>query len=156
MKLPRYSHALVVGGALVAVLASGVAAARPERSAPPRRITVYKSPSCGCCKKWIDHLEAQGFAVTAVDTADMQSVKRTLGVPSALGSCHTAVVEGYLVEGHVPADLIQRLVTERPTTRGIAVPGMPIGSPGMEGPYREHYDVVAFDKQGKTSVYARR
>lgn len=155
MKLQRAFPGLLVGAALVAVTAIAVLG-RPAPSEAAPRVTVYKSPTCGCCKKWVDHLEEHGFQVTAIDTSDVQSVKTRHGVPGALGSCHTALVDGYVVEGHVPADVIQRLLKERPVVAGIAVPGMPMGSPGMEGPTRERFDVLAFEKSGKTSVFARR
>ena len=119
-------------------------------------LTVYKSASCGCCKKWVEHMKAAGFRVTAHDTEDVAAVKDQFGVPAALRSCHTGLVGGYVLEGHVPADLTKRLLKERPRLLGLAVPGMPMGSPGMEGPRRDRYDVVAFDRAGKTSVYARR
>jgi hypothetical protein len=104
------------------------------------------------------HLRANGFPVKPVDLDDLGPVKRQHGVPRALGSCHTALVEGYVVEGHVPADVIDRLLRERPRITGLAVPGMPIGSPGMETPGErpERYDVIAFERSGRTSVYARR
>jgi hypothetical protein len=119
-------------------------------------ITVYKTPTCGCCTKWVDHLEHYGFRVEAHDVRDLGPIKNKYGISRALESCHTAEVDGYIVEGHVPADLIERMLRERPAVAGIAVPGMPMGSPGMEGPYRERYDVLAFDRDGKTEVYDRR
>lgn len=119
-------------------------------------ITVYKSPTCGCCTAWEDHLRQHGFTVVSRPTEDIAAIKVQHGVPGHLASCHTAVVDGYLIEGHVPADLIVRLLEERPDVRGLAVPGMPMGSPGMEGPYSERYDVLTFDAAGRTSVYARR
>jgi hypothetical protein len=155
MSLQRTLQGLVVGVAILALSAGAIAGRETPPGAAPR-VTVYKSPTCGCCRKWVDHLRANGFEVTAIDTVDVQSVKTSYRVPSALGSCHTAVVAGDVVEGHVPADVIRRVLAERPKVAGVAVPGMPMGSPGMEGPRREHYDVVAFDKSGKTSVYARR
>ena len=122
---------------------------------PP--MTVYKSASCGCCKKWVEHVRAAGFAVTARDTEDIDQVKRAMGVPATLQSCHTAVVGGYVVEGHVPADLVRKLVTGKPRdVRGLAVPGMPQGSPGMETGEKDAYEVIAFDRQGKTRIYAKR
>lgn len=122
-----------------------------------RRMTVYKSPACGCCKAWVSHVRANAFTVEEVDIADVTPYKRTLGVPSNLASCHTAVVDGFAFEGHVPADLIDRFLRERPkNAKGLAVPGMPIGSPGMEaGTHKQAYDVVMFTANG-TSVYARR
>jgi len=118
-------------------------------------ITVYKDPNCGCCKNWIEHLRKHGYTVDAKDTPDMGEIKSTLGVPSGLTSCHTAVVEGYLIEGHVPAADIDRLLASKPKVKGLAVPGMPMGSPGMEGGMVQHYQVIAFDRTGKTSVFAK-
>lgn len=120
-------------------------------------ITVYKSPTCGCCANWVDHLREHGFSVTVVDQPDVSPVKRQHGVPDALASCHTGVVEGYAVEGHVPADVIRRLLAERPPVKGIAVPGMPAGSPGMEmGSRKDPYEVFTFDQNGPKDVYAVR
>jgi len=118
-------------------------------------ITVYKTATCGCCGKWVDHLKASGFAPTVhvVETTAASPARK--GVPAALHSCHSATLEGYNVEGHVPAEIIQRLLKERPKVAGIAVPGMPAGSPGMESPNAEPYDVIAYDSNGKTSVFAR-
>lgn len=119
-------------------------------------VTVYKSPTCGCCKEWVKHLQANGFSVTTHDATDIMPYKTANGVPAALGSCHTAKVGGYVIEGHVPASDIKRLLKERPPVRGLAVPGMPSGSPGMEqGGHKDRYDVLTFDKQGNTAVYAR-
>lgn len=134
-------------------------AAGPSAAAQPavRAMTVYKDPSCGCCSKWVDHVKQAGFTVTVLETSDMDGVKTSLGVPAALASCHTARVGAYSIEGHVPADLIVRLLKERPVARGLAVPGMPVGSPGMEmGSQKDPYDVLLFDKAGKTKVYASR
>lgn len=117
-------------------------------------ITVYKSPTCGCCIKWISHLEANGFKVNAIDTKDMYQVKKDAGLHFGLGSCHTGIVDGYTIEGHVPASDIKRLLAERPAVRGLAVPGMPMGSPGMEGPRRDRYSVLTFDDSGKTTVFS--
>lgn len=117
---------------------------------------VYKSPTCGCCELWVDHAEAHGFEVTVEDVLDLRPVKAEHGVTPELASCHTTLVDGYVIEGHVPADVIAQLLEERPDIRGLAVPGMPVGSPGMEGGTPEPYDVVAFDRDGNTSVYARR
>jgi hypothetical protein len=132
------------------------AAATPSVNPPPKqtRITVYKDPGCRCCKNWIEHLTRHGYAVDAKDTPNMAEVKTTLGVPSALTSCHTALVNGYLIEGHVPAADIARLLKEKPKVAGLAVPGMPMGSPGMEGPQQQHYQVLSFDKNGKTKIFA--
>lgn len=118
-------------------------------------ITVYKSPTCGCCKEWVKHLQANGFKVTSKDVPDVVPYKEVNGVPPTLGACHTARVNGYTIEGHVPAADIQRLLKERPKVVGLAVPGMPTGSPGMEGAYKERYETLAFDRNGRTTVYAR-
>ena len=112
-------------------------------------VTVYKNPSCGCCDKWVEHLEHSGFEVKVVDQPDVTVHKRKLGVPQRLFSCHTAEVGGYVIEGHVPADDIKRLLVETPAYRGLAVPGMPQGSPGMETGRIDSYDVLAFGA-GKT------
>jgi len=117
---------------------------------------VYKNPSCGCCSKWIEHVEANGFAVKTYTTKDGDALKDRLGVPRNMRSCHVGVVGDYLFEGHVPADLIKKFLAARPDADGLAVPGMVTGSPGMEGHNPQHYDVIAFDKEGKTSVYASR
>lgn len=125
---------------------------------PPSQgvIQVFKSPTCGCCNDWIRHLEEQGFTVESRDIPNMLAVKAELGMPAELGSCHTARVAGYLIEGHVPAQDIRRLLDERPDVKGLAVPGMPVGSPGMEveGRAADAYEVLAFDARGETSVYA--
>ena len=120
-------------------------------------VTVYKSPTCDCCNSWIQHLRASGFTVVARDLRDVGEVKARLGVRPELASCHTAVVDGYVIEGHVPADLIRRLLAERPPVRGLAVPDMPVGSPGMEqGDRKDPYTIFAFDDSGRTTVYDRR
>jgi hypothetical protein len=111
-------------------------------------MTVHKDPSCGCCGEWVRHLQAKGFAVKTVETATLNRLKTKLGIPSDLVACHTAEVDGYLVEGHVPAVAIERLLTERPQARGLAAPGMPSGSPGMGGE-PETYDVILFGKAGR-------
>lgn len=148
---PKSVLALAFAGMVAAIggLARATPAAAPE-------IVVYKSPSCGCCKKWIEHLRAAGFRVTAHDTSDLASVGMRYGVPQKLMSCHTAVVGGYVVEGHVPTDVIQRLLKERPNLAGVAVPGMPAGSPGMESETPTHYRIFTFEKSGATAVYGSR
>jgi hypothetical protein len=135
-------------------LTTGAATPSVDPTPKQTKITVYKDPSCGCCKSWIQHLIKYGYDVDAKDTPAMAEVKRTLGVPDALTSCHTAVVNGYLIEGHVPATDIARLLKEKPKVAGLAVPGMPAGSPGMEGPRKQHYQVLSFDKNGKTRIFA--
>ena len=118
-------------------------------------VVMYKDPNCGCCGKWAEHMREHGFKVREVATTEMGQVKGEAGVPQALGSCHTAMVGGYVVEGHVPAADVRRMLTEKPAIAGISAPGMPMGSPGMEGPYpADRYDVVSFDAQGRTAVFA--
>ena len=135
---------------------AAAAAATPVANGAPV-VTVYKSPTCGCCKAWVAHLRENGFAVVERDTSDVHPVKAAHGLPGELESCHTGIVDGYVIEGHVPADLVAKLLTEKPEgVAGLAVPGMPMGSPGMEGPTKEPYEVLAFTKDGRTSVYARR
>lgn len=119
-------------------------------------VTVYKSPTCGCCGDWVTHLENSGFPVKVESQANLRPIKQKFGVPENLGSCHTAVVENYVVEGHVPASEIKRLLSEAPNLRGISVPGMPVGSPGMErGDRVEPYSVVGFTAAGDTTVVAQ-
>lgn len=118
-------------------------------------VLVYRTAACGCCGKWVDHLREAGFEVRVEDRRDLAPVKAELGVPGDLASCHTAVVDGYVVEGHVPASDVKRLLEERPDVAGLAVPGMPVGSPGMEGPREERYSVVAFDGEGNRTVFQR-
>ena len=119
-------------------------------------VEVYKSPTCGCCSKWVDHLRSHGFVVRTTDTEAVDQLKTKHGVPRQARSCHTALVGGYVVEGHVPAADVQRLLKERPAITGIAVPGMPIGSPGMEVPgvKPQAFNVIAFAKDGSTRVFA--
>jgi hypothetical protein len=149
--------------ASLGVLATLVSASAPVvRSrgnaglAPAVNVTVFKDPNCGCCKSWVEHLRKHGFSVVVRDTSDVGGAKRAGRVPERLHSCHTAFVNGYVVEGHVPAADIQRLLTEKPKLAGLAVPGMPVGSPGMEmGGRVESYDVIAFNRDGTTRVFAR-
>lgn len=149
------SHQVNTIGSGTQLDASNPAEPLAEQSAPA--MTVYKDPDCGCCTEWVKHVRKAGFAVTVRETRDTDTVKRSFGVPAALVSCHTAQVGSYVVEGHVPADLIKKLLQEKPVARGLAVPGMPVGSPGMEmGSRKDPYDVVLFEKSGKTSVYASR
>ena len=140
---------IVVAG----LLSLGGLAAAQRSNAPT--VEVFKSPTCGCCAFWVKHLQANGFATKVTDVEDISQVKAKYGVPGRLQSCHTAVVNGYVIEGHVPASDVQRLIKDRPAVVGVAVPGMPIGSPGMEqGNVVQPYNVVTFDKQGQTSVFA--
>jgi len=119
-------------------------------------VEVFKDPNCGCCSLWAAHLERAGFVVRTSDTSGLAAVKQAHGVPGALHACHTAVVDGYVIEGHVPASDVHRLLETRPDVAGLAVPGMPIGSPGMEMPGAgvEPYEVLAFDAAGQTTVFA--
>lgn len=135
------------------LLCVGVIAAGGVRAAS--EVTVYKSATCGCCNAWVKHLEANGFKVKGVNVTDLDAVKRRHGVTDDLAACHTAVVDGYVVEGHVPASDVKRLLKERPKVKGIAVPGMPHGSPGMESPTPQAYQTLSFDERGQLKVYAR-
>ncbi|MEQ1757243.1 MAG: DUF411 domain-containing protein [Vicinamibacterales bacterium] len=138
---------VVVGLAIAAVVTSTQA---------PTAISVVRDPGCGCCLNWVAHLERAGFKATVTESADMDTLKDSKGVPKAARSCHTATVGGYVIEGHVPAADIRRLLKERPSVAGLAVPGMPVGSPGMESSSGrvQPYDVLTFDKAGRTAVFA--
>lgn len=147
------NRALLLAG--LALAGTLTAAARPTAQGPA--MTVYKTPTCGCCAKWVDHMKAAGFQVRVQDMDDLTEIKQASGVPLRLRTCHTAVIGNYVVEGHVPADLVKKMLAEKPKMTGIAVPGMPIGSPGMEsGTEKAPYDAVLFDKTGTTTVYAKR
>ena len=138
---------------LGAALAGWLLVAAPAQ-AEGEKVTVYKSPTCGCCTKWVEHLEAHGFEVTAENRSDMNALKDGNSIPRHMRSCHTAFVDGYVIEGHVPAADVKRLLAERPEVAGLAVPEMPIGSPGMEGPNPEPYDVLTFGGKAGNSVFA--
>jgi hypothetical protein len=155
-------YLLVIGTILIGLLGAVAALTRtagPAEAAGPV-VTVYKNPNCGCCNQWVDHLRENGFQVEARNATDLARIKAERGVPAPLAACHTAVVDGYVIEGHVPADVIRRLLAERPEAAGLAVPGMPVGSPGMEvpGSFRpaEPYDVLLFQRGGGATVYATR
>lgn len=150
----------------VAVIAANVVAfAQPKtqaRTAAPKpaataktAVTVYKTATCGCCGNWVQYMNTQGYACTVTNLADLDDVKVKNGVPANLQSCHTSLVGGYVIEGHVPAEDIQRLLREKPAIVGLAAPGMPAGSPGMDVPGSPAYDVIAFEKDGRQRVYAR-
>ncbi len=147
-------HALA---GLAALLIAPAWAAKPTATPAGPLVEVWKSPSCGCCKDWVTHLEAHGFSVKVNDTGNT-AVRKRLKVADKYGSCHTALVGGYAIEGHVPARDIQRLLKERPAAVGLAVPGMPIGSPGMDGPdygnQKDPYDVLLLRADGSVSVFA--
>lgn len=159
---------IAVAAFAVALTAAGALATRGDAATFARRVAespaaatviqVYKSPTCGCCKNWVDHVRAAGFVaeVTDLPEEELQARKAKLGVGPRLASCHTAIVNGYVVEGHVPAADIQRMLREKPAIAGIAAPGMPVGSPGMEVPggRKDKYDVVSFTKSGVTKVFA--
>ena len=129
---------------------------RTVRAAADPVITVYKSRSCGCCANWVRHMTAAGFKVNAIDTDDVDAVKAQMGIRPQYASCHTGVIGKYVVEGHVPADLVKKLLKEQPVALGLAVPGMPVGSPGMEQGPAEHYDVMLLARDGSAKVFAKR
>ena len=139
-------------GALALVGASAASFAKP---AAKTRIVMHRSPTCGCCVKWAERARAAGFDVAIEETQDIMAVKRKLGVPDALASCHTSVAGGYTIEGHVPLKHVQKLLATKPKVRGIAVPGMPLGSPGMEVPgyAGDAFEVFAFDAAGKFTPF---
>jgi len=130
----------------------------PAAAAVADTLVVYKTPTCGCCSQWIEHMERNGFTVVAHDddAATLNRRKAEVGLTNDLVSCHTASIGGYIVEGHVPADLVRRMLRERPQIAGLAVPGMPIGSPGMEGGIKQDYNVIAYRRDGSREVYATR
>ncbi len=139
-RLTHFAFAALVGLPLAASAATPV-------------IEVYKSATCGCCKAWIKHLEANGFRVNAHDVANPSDYREKFGMPNQLGSCHSAKVQGYALEGHVPASEIKRLLASRPKARGLAVPAMPLGAPGMDGPRKDPYDVLLVRDGGASTVY---
>jgi hypothetical protein len=142
--------------AALAAVSTAQPAPRPAGARVP--ITVYKTATCGCCAKWVDHMKAHGFEPAVQDLRDLSAVKMELRVPASLQSCHTAIVDGYAIEGHVPADAVTKLLAQKPrNVAGLAVPGMPIGSPGMEqGAQKDPYEILAFDRTGKITVFDKR
>ncbi|UVV68381.1 DUF411 domain-containing protein [Brucella anthropi] len=150
----RLAHYFVVGGLLSFTGFVSLAHAEPVTAAP--QMTMYKDPYCGCCEGWAEHMKAAGFNVTVKVEETMDTVKAKYGVGANLASCHTAVVDGYVIEGHVPASAVKRLLAERPQATGLTAPGMPMGSPGMEmpGSKAETYDVLLFKGQ-MTKPFAR-
>jgi hypothetical protein len=138
-----FSKALLAGALAMPLIAS---AAGPI-------ISVYKSATCGCCTEWVRHLTKNGFTVEAHNVANPSDHREKAGIPNELGSCHTATVNGYAIEGHVPASEIKRLLAEKPKAKGLAVPAMPMGSPGMEGDRKDPYDVLLVKENGSTAVY---
>lgn len=153
MPTRRDWFAAATAGMALAVVAPRDALAR--LTARPL-LSVRKNPGCGCCDNWVAHMKELGFDANVVEDPNIHEYKQKLGVPRELVSCHTAEVEGYVVEGHVPGDLVQRVLREKPAITGLAVGGMPMGSPGMEGGRKDPYDVVAFKKDGSMMVYAHR
>lgn len=153
----------------VALLLASVTACQPESSAPTNNhleanatshnaeVTVYKSSTCGCCKEWVTYLEEEGYQVVAIDHDDMDSIKAKFGLPDPkLHSCHTAIVDGYIIEGHVPANDIERLLNEKPTDiKGLSAPGMPMMSPGMASRTPKDYAVLSFSGSGDTQIYSQ-
>lgn len=149
--------AVFATGALLAVTAGCAQEGNGSGHGGTPEIAVYKTATCGCCNAWVDHLREEGFSVTTRDVSQDQlnTRKHSAGLTYGLASCHTAFVDGYTIEGHVPADDIHRLLEEKPEAAGLTVPGMPVGSPGMEqGERRDPYDVLIFDHDGNTEVYA--
>jgi hypothetical protein len=142
-----------LGGALAGGRSLWAAAAVSD----PDTMTIYMSPTCGCCAEWVDHVKAAGFKTVVHEDEDMETVKNSLGVPGDVRSCHTAQVGKYLIEGHVPAADVRKLLASKPDAAGLAAPGMPDSSPGMAVPGQPHqpYDVLLFRRDGKTEVFAR-
>jgi hypothetical protein len=152
--LPSLARRAFLGGVAVTLAAPITACAQsPGRNV----IAVYKSPTCACCDGWVRHLRDARFEVSVTVTTDLATLRRTHGMPDTLASCHSALVDGYFIEGHVPAEDVRRLVAQRPNAVGLSVPGMPLGSPGMETPNndRDRYDTLLVLKDGKTRVFAR-
>jgi len=151
---PPYKLLMVIGvfALFVAVLSFALWNKPPVKA----DLIVYKKASCQCCARWVTHLRDNNFRVKVINVQDTRPIQNKFGIPPTLAACHTAVAGNYVIEGHVPADLIHRLLNEYNNARGLSVPGMPIGSPGMEGPKSEKYDVLLFDQHGNTAVYATR
>lgn len=142
-------------GIIISILiaAAGSFVVMQNVSAEPE-MTVYKSPTCGCCGKWITHMEENGLKVNAVDILEMNVVKERYGITRNLASCHTAIIDGYYIEGHVPAADVKRLIAEKTNSKGLTVPGMPVGSPGMEmGDRVDSYQVLSVKSDGSTEVF---
>ena len=160
MMIRSTAAAVASAVALIVGVSAAVVSTQSGKSATGKpTLAVFKSATCGCCAKWNEHMTAAGYTVNSSDRADMNAIKDEHRIPTALRSCHTALVAGYVVEGHVPADVVAKLLAERPAgVVGIAVPGMPAGSPGMESPdgYKAPYQVLAFTKDGQSRVYARK
>ncbi|BAO44473.1 DUF411 domain-containing protein [Thiolapillus brandeum] len=140
----------------LALMAGASLLAFQPRTSSAADLVVYKSPTCGCCRKWVRHMRENGFSVEVHEQYNVTPKKDEYGVPRQLRSCHSARIGGYVVEGHVPADVVKQLLKEKPAIAGVAVPGMPMGSPGMEGTRKDPYDVFSFTDTGKTGIYASR
>ncbi|MFT4603867.1 MAG: hypothetical protein ACI9W4_000584 [Rhodothermales bacterium] len=155
---PMSARTVLIGAAVLLGLVGYLTLGVQSEASASNKVVVYKSPTCGCCEAWIDHMKEAGFDVEVHDLQDVASVKDEQGVYPQLRSCHTSLVGGYVLEGHVPAEQVARMLAERPDIRGLAVPGMPIGSPGMEQGSSENYqdyDVVAFTNDGEMTVYSK-
>jgi len=138
-----------------ALAAAGFAFTSRTHAQKKTPVLVYKDPNCGCCHKWVEHMQANGFDVTVKDTSDLAGINRARGIPDSLASCHTAHVEAYLIEGHVPAADVRKLLAQKPKgIRGLTIPGMPPSAPGMDMKPFQPYTVLAFDANGKTTVFA--
>jgi len=136
------------------LLTRPVSALRPDSAG---KLVIYKTPTCGCCGKWVTHVQQAGFVTEVHDLDNVGPIKAKYGVPAELSSCHTCLIDNYVIEGHVPADVITKLLKEKPAVVGIAAPGMPVGSPGMEvGGRKDPYEIVTFDRKGKTTVFVKR
>ena len=146
--MPQIDPKLTRRGMLFVAASSLLQSAMPAAAAEPA-ITVHKDPSCSCCSGWVQHLQKAGFPTKVIETRDLDAVKTRLKIPDDLAACHTAEVAGYVIEGHVPASALKRFLAEKPDATGLAVPGMPVGSPGMEGGTPERYDVVLFGPNGR-------
>lgn len=141
------------GAGLAALLVTLAMVSTATAEGPARQAEVYKSPWCGCCAAWVDHLEQNGFSVTVHEVEDLSPIKQMAGVPREQQSCHTAIIDGYVIEGHVPAIAIERLLAERPDVHGLSVPGMPQGSPGMEGPNPVPFTAYAFGPDARAEPF---
>lgn len=159
MKATVLALVTLLGTGAVCAGSAAQASKKPARAAAPKPVmmAVYKTPTCGCCAKWVEHMKQNGFTVHVTDMNDLSAVKTKHGVPPRSQSCHTAVVNGYVIEGHVPAADVKRMLKDKPAIAGLALPGMPAGSPGMEQPGIKSpaYEVLSFDKRGATRVYAK-
>lgn len=142
----KSSHPITRRSFIGILVAAGLTA--PAARADEPVVVVHRDPNCGCCMGWVQHLRDAGFAVRVEETSDLKAVRARFAIPESLAACHTAEVAGYSVEGHVPAAAVRRLLTERPNARGLAVPGMPAGSPGMEGGAPKPYNVILFGPNG--------